>query len=203
MEPSYTDSLIVSYEKYAHQRATSPPAEFKEREKAEFLKLLQAEKRKSILEIGCGTGQDAQSFQAQGFQVLALDTTPTMVQLTKERGVPARHLDCYNLDRIRARFDAVYSMNCLLHIPQKDISRILCLIAARLNKSGLLYLGLWSGEDFEGILEEDSYRPKRFFSLRKTETLLKVVQQSFSLEYFRNLEPRPGMFFNSLIGRKP
>ena len=78
-----------------------------------------------------------------------------MVELTKEKGVNARLLDCYDLDQIGQTFDAVFSMNCLLHIPQKDIRHILSLIANRINEGGLMYLGLWGGEDFEGILEED------------------------------------------------
>ena len=198
----FTDTLIESYEKYAYQRASSSPAAFKERERSEFLKFLKDERRETILEIGCGTGQDAQFFQSQGFRVLAVDNTPTMVKLTAEQGVTAQVLDCYNLDQIDNTFDAVYTMNCLLHIPKKDISQILSLIATRLNESGLMYLGLWGDEDFEGILERDIYEPKRFFSFWNPETLLEVVQRSFRLEYYRRLEPGQNRVFNSLIVRK-
>ena len=83
----FTDTLIESYEKYAYQRASSSPSAFKERERSEFLKFLKDERRETILEIGCGTGQDAQFFQSQGLRVLAVDNTPTMVKLTAEQGV--------------------------------------------------------------------------------------------------------------------
>ncbi|MCE2396503.1 hypothetical protein J4G02_18380, partial [Candidatus Poribacteria bacterium] len=59
----FTDTLIESYEKHAHQRESSTTDEFKKRERSEFLKLLKAERRKTILEIGCGPGRDAQFFQ--------------------------------------------------------------------------------------------------------------------------------------------
>ena len=157
---------------------------------------------RTILEIGCGPGRDAQFFQSQGFQVLAVDNAPTMVKLTTERGVTAQVLDCYDLDQIDETFDAVYTLNCLLHIPKKDIDRIFSLISTRLNRNGLIYLGLWGGENFEGILEQDTYEPKRFFSFWEPETLLKVVQQSFRLEYYRRLNPREGVTFNSIIARK-
>ena len=80
----FTDALVKTYEKYAHERASHSPDEFKLRERSEFLKFLKAEGRETLLEIGCGHGQDAQFFQSQGFQVLAVDNTPTMVQLTAE-----------------------------------------------------------------------------------------------------------------------
>ena len=198
----FTDTLIESYEKHAYQRESSTTDEFKERERSEFLKLLKEEQRRTILEIGCGPGRDAQFFQSQGLQVLAVDNAPTMVKLTAEKGVPAQVLDCYDLDQINETFDAVYTLNCLLHIPKKDIGHIFNLITTRLNGNGLMYLGLWGEENFEGVLEQDTYEPKRFFSFWEPETLLEAVQQSFKLEYYRKLNPRDGVTFNSIIARK-
>ena len=198
----FTNTLIESYEKHAYQRESSTTDEFKERERSEFLKLLKAERRKRLLEIGCGPGRDAQFFQSQGFQVLAMDNAPTMVKFTAEKDVAAQVLDCYDLDQIDETFDAVYTLNCLLHIPKKDIGHIFTLIATRLNGNGLMYLGLWGGENFEGILEQDTYEPKRFFSFWQPEKLLEVVQESFRLEYYRKLNPCEGATFNSIIARK-
>ncbi len=198
----FTDPLVKVYEKYAHERASHSPDEFKVRERAEFLRLLKAEERETLLEIGCGHGQDAQFFQSQGCQVLAVDNAPTMVKLTAEKGIPAQVLDCYDLDQINQHFDAVYTMNCLLHIPKQDFDRVLRLISERLNGNGLMYLGIWGDQDFEGIWEHDRYEPKRFFSFWKTEALLEVLQQSFRLEYYRRLEPHSGRIFNSFILRK-
>ena len=198
----FTDGLVNSYEKYAHERASHSPDEFKVQERSEFLKFLEAEERETLLEIGCGPGWDAQFFQSQGLRVLAVDNTPTMVNLTAEKGIAAQVLDCYDLDQINERFDAVYTMNCLLHIPKQDFDRILLLISRRLNDNGLMYLGIWGDQNFEGIWEQDGYEPKRFFSFWKVEALLEVLQRSFKLEYYRRLEPHEGRIFNSLIVRK-
>ena len=198
----FTDALVKTYGKYAYERASHSPDEFKVQERSEFLKLLKAEGRETLLEIGCGPGQDAQFFQSQGFQVLAVDNTPAMVKLTAEKGVPVQVLNCYDLDKINKHFDAVYTMNCLLHIPKRDIDQVLRLISGQLNENGLMYLGLWGDQDFEGVWEHDRYEPKRFFSFWKTEALLEVLQRSFTLEYYRRLEPREGWIFNSFIVRK-
>ena len=198
----FTDTLVKTYEKYAHERASHSSDEFKVQERSEFLKFLKNEGRETLLEIGCGHGRDAQFFQAQGLRVLAVDNTPAMVRLTAEKGVPAQVVDCYDLGEINERFDAVYTMNCLLHIPKRDFKRVLRLISERLNESGLMYLGIWGDENFEGIWEQDRYEPKRFFSFWKTEALLEVLQQSFRLEYYRRLVPHEGRIFNSFIVRK-
>ena len=198
----FTDGLVKTYEKYAHERASYSPDEFKVQERSEFLNFLQDEERETLLEIGCGPGQDAQFFQSQGLRVLAVDNTPTMVKLTAEKGIPAQVLDCYDLDKINGRFDAVYTMNCLLHIPKQDFDQVLCLISKRLHNSGLMYLGIWGDQNFEGIWEQDRYEPKRFFSFWKIEALLEILQRSFRLEYYRRLEPHKDRIFNSLIVRK-
>ena len=198
----FTDTLVKSYEKYAHERASLSSDEFKVQERSEFLKFLKAEARETLLEIGCGHGTDAQFFQSQGFRVLAVDNTPAMVKLTAEKGVSAQVLDCYDLDEINEHFDAVYTMNCLLHIPKQDFDRVLGLISRRLNENGLMYLGIWGDENFEGIWKKDIYEPKRFFSFWKTEALLEALQRFFRLEYYRRLKPREDRVFNSVIVRK-
>lgn len=198
----FTDTLVEVYEKYAHERESLSPDEFKLQERSEFLKFLKGEGRETLLEIGCGHGRDAQFFQNQGFQVLAVDNTPAMVKLTAEKGIRAQVLDCYDLDQIDECFDAIYTMNCLLHIPKQDFEQVLRLISERLIESGLIYLGIWGDQNFEGIWEQDRYEPKRFFSFWKTEALLEVLQQSFKLEYYRRLEPYKGRIFNSFILRK-
>ena len=198
----FTNGLVKSYEKYAHERASHSPDDFKIQERSEFLKFLKVEKRKTLLEIGCGPGWDAQFFQSQGLRVLAVDNAPTMVKLTAEKGTAAQVLDCYDLDEINENFDAVYTMNCLLHIPKRDFEQVLRLISRRLNENGLMYIGIWGDQNFEGIWEQDKYEPKRFFSFWKAETLLEVLQRFFRLEYYRRLEPHEGRIFNSLIVRK-
>ena len=202
----HTDNLIAAYERHAAERDVSSPDQFKELEKREFRDRLARESRHTLLELGCGPGHDAAQFRDAGFAVTAIDTTPAMVDLARQKGVEARHLDCYHLDRMAETFDAVYSMNCLLHVPNADIARVLELISERLEPGGLMYLGLWGGDDFEGIWEGDKYEPKRFFSFRSGRTLLDLVQERFQLEYYRRLHPRPttpDARFHSLIARRP
>ena len=138
----FTNRLIEAYEKHALDRDAASPRGFKEPEKEAFLEYLEAENRGSILEIGCGTGRDARFFQERGFDVFAVDQAPTMVKLCREKGVSADVLDCYDLGRIERTFDAVFSMNCLLHIPGRDLVHVLGLISERMRDGRLFYLGL-------------------------------------------------------------
>ncbi|MGB0439417.1 MAG: class I SAM-dependent methyltransferase, partial [Paracoccaceae bacterium] len=87
-----------------------------------------------VLDLGCGSGHPVgPRVQAAGHDYTGVDIAPAMVELAKKKGIDARVLDCYGLGQMDETFDAVYSMNCLLHIPQRDISAILAAIAARLH----------------------------------------------------------------------
>ena len=72
-----------------------------------------------------------------------------------------------------------------------------------LRTDGLFYLGLYGGFDFEGIWEEDSYTPKRFFSFYTDEDLKQTLNNVFDIVYFRSIEfdkdQRP---FQSVVLRK-
>ena len=72
-----------------------------------------------------------------------------------------------------------------------------------LKPAGLFYLGMYGGYDFEGIWDQDSYIPKRFFSFHSDGNLKKILDGIFEIVYFRHIplgeDNRP---FQSIILRK-
>ncbi len=71
----------------------------------------------SLLDLGCGTGDDALHFAGLGAHVRAIDASREMVRVARARGVDASVLGIEDLDRIRGRFDGVISdfgaLNCV------------------------------------------------------------------------------------------
>ena len=74
-----------------------------------------------ILDIGCGTGEDAEHFAARGVVVYATDASPAMVQVAQARGVGAVVLSAEDLATIGATFDGAISnfgtLNCVADLP--------------------------------------------------------------------------------------
>jgi SAM-dependent methyltransferase len=198
----YQDTLLTAYEARSGDRQARKPTAFKVEERDHFRHWLHREERNSVIEIGCGPGHDAEAFTDAGLRVRATDVTPAMVQLAKQKGIDAEVLDVYDLASHDGRYDAAYSMNCLLHVPNSHIDSVLGGIQSVLADGGLFYLGTWGGNDFEGIWEQDSYDPSRFFSFRSARTLLSQVQQRFRIDYYRRFEAEAtGFEFHSLILR--
>ena len=109
-----------------------------------------------------------------------------------------------NLDFTDRSFDAVFALNCLLHVPGNDLSRVLRAIRALLRPSGLFYMGVYGGKEFEGIWPEDRYEPKRFFSFHTDEWIQRAVIEYFEILSFRSipLEEEQDMHFQSLTLKK-
>lgn len=71
----------------------------------------------SALDLGCGTGEDALRLMQAGVRVRAIDASPGMVQIARDRGVRAEILPIENCGLLDERFDAVLSnfgaFNCI------------------------------------------------------------------------------------------
>jgi SAM-dependent methyltransferase len=140
---------------------TKPPWKIEERQT--FLDRLRAREARTLVDIGAGTGQDSAFFRDSGIDVLATDASPAMVAACRAKRLTARLGDVRGL-RAETAFDAAYSMNCLLHVPNADLAESLASIRELIVPGGLVYLGLWGGDSFEGVLPGDELG--RFFSFR-------------------------------------
>ena len=113
-------------------------------------------------------------------------------------------LSCKLGEETKISFDAVFALNCLLHVPKKDLPQVLQAIRTLLKPDGLFYLGLYGGKEYEGTWPEDEYEPKRFFSFHTDDQIRKVVTGLFKLLYFKciPLEGERDFHFQSLILRR-
>lgn len=198
------DDLIESYDKNAKERDAHVMQGWKIEERLNFLSVLQREHKKTLLEIGAGTGRDAQFFQDQGFETVCIDLSPAMVELCRQKGLTAYVMDMADI-RLPARsFDAIYSMNSLLHLSKVEFPAALRQIDRLLKHDGVVFIGVYGGYDYEGIWEQDPYIPKRFFSFFTDERLEQEVTRFFDILSFNRVfyEPENPLHFQPLVLKK-
>ncbi|WNQ12637.1 class I SAM-dependent methyltransferase [Paenibacillus aurantius] len=192
-----------AYNRMARERDRSELQEWKIVERSRYLSKLQEEKRGRLLEIGAGTGRDSLFFQEAGLQVTSADLSEEMVALCREKGLDARVMDFYRLDFAEEAFEAVYALNCLLHVPKKDLPDVLAEIRRILVPGGLFFMGVYGGVDSDGVWEKDTYELKRYFSMYPDDDLTAVVKKVFEVEEFRTVSLGEGTpHFQSLILRR-
>ncbi|MFF5080280.1 class I SAM-dependent methyltransferase [Actinoplanes sp. NPDC000266] len=181
----YSDVVARNREAYgpeaAADRDTFTKQPWKRSERAAFLDRLRAARASSLLEIGSGTGQDSAWFQSEGLEVTAVDLSPSMVSRTEAKGVRAYARDVLDLGFPAESFDAVYSMNTLLHVPTDALNDALMSICSVLRPGGLFHLGVYGGAHEEGVATNDHHVPPRFFAFRSDEEMLTHAARHFEI----------------------
>jgi SAM-dependent methyltransferase len=188
----FKKQLEAAYDADAERRAVTVERDPWKLELREiFARQAKAKDLRTVLEIGSGDGFDAAYLQAQEFDVLATDLSAKMVEQCKKRELPAVVADVYQLDKLGRRFDAVYSMNVLLHVPKQDVLEVLRSIGGVMNIGGLFFLGVYGGFDREEVKKDPNIVAlPRFFSFLSDEALLEAATSVFEVVNFEAIKPR-------------
>lgn len=100
----------------------------------------------SVLELGCGGGQDAARIAARGFNIDATDATPAMVAKANQRwNVGARVMAFDQLDA-QGTYDGIWAHASLLHCPRPALPDVLARICCALAPGGLHFASYKLGE---------------------------------------------------------
>ncbi len=100
----------------------------------------------SILELGCGGGQDSEYMLAAGFDVHPTDGTPDIAKAAETRlGIPVRTLLFEDLDEV-GRYHGIWANAGLLHVPRPALPGIIGRIHTALKPGGIFYASFKAGE---------------------------------------------------------
>jgi SAM-dependent methyltransferase len=157
----------------------------------------------SLLDLGCGTGEDAVHFMRHGVSVRTIDASSAMVRIARSRGVDASVLEIEQLNRVQGCFDGVISnfgaFNCVanLHALRPVLARLIrpgghlavCILGHFcLWETAWHFLQgkpgkarrRWRGEQFSESLQI----PVRFLSVRN---LARAFHPEFTLRDWRGI----------------
>lgn len=205
MDSNLRRDLQRAYDTRAAEREGRTLADWKQAQRADFLSRLRFEGRRRLLEIGAGPGHDSAYFLDQGLLVTSIDLSAEMARRCALKGLNAAVMDSAALAFRPGVFAAAYSMNCLLHLPKRELPAALAGIARVLEPGALFYLGVYGGIEREGTWAEDVYEPKRLFSFYEDAHLQAVVGQVFAVEAFTPVpigDPDARVHFQAMLLRK-
>lgn len=198
------NDLRMAYDRKADERDQYETSEWKQKERLRFFSLLREEGKHQLLDVGAGTGIHGKFFQAQGMVVVCTDLSFENVRRCREKGLDACEMDFLRLGFDNEIFDAVFAMNCLLHVPKRDLPRALESIRSKLVIGGLFYWGQYGGIEHEGSWPNDEYEPKRYFSLLLDDQIRVMSERYFEVISFDiiEIESEDEGHFHSLVLRR-
>lgn len=202
MDEQVKQIIIESYNTNKELRDVDTISLLQQKELDKFIEATRHIKNARILDLGAGSGIYAKYFKNQGLDVTCIDISPEMVELCLKKNLHAKVMDFYDLKYEDNTYDAIWSMNTLLHVPKSSIDVVLNEVKRTLKDNGIFYLGILGGESFEGIYEKDFYKPKRYFSFYTNNELKDLIERYFHIEYFDNVEVgNEHLFYQSIIIR--
>lgn len=128
----------------------------------------------SILELGCGSGRDAEAMIKAGFIVEPTDGTPEIARQAEER--LSRKVRVMRFDELddSEEYDAVWANASLLHVPRPTLPHILGLVFKALRPGGLHFASYKTG----GLEGRDDHG--RYFN---------YLERAEVLELYRTVAP--------------
>ncbi len=152
------------------------------RPQKEFVELVRrGEITGSVLDIGCGTGEHALFFAAEGHEVWGIDSAPLAIQKAQEkaaaRGLPVHFLvlDALNLARLNRRFDSATDSGLFHTLSDEDRPLFEGSLSAVLPPGGTYFMLCFSDREPAG------YGPRRI-SRREIED---TFRDGWSINYIR------------------
>ena len=167
------------YNKYADERNANIKNQWKLDLRNDFLAVMKENGLKSMLEIGAGTGQDSMFFMEKGFIVTAVDLSEEHVKRCREKGIDAKVMDFVEMSFSNDTFDIIYAMNCLLHIPNEELSDVMAELKRVIKPNGMMFLCQYGDKhkSNEGIKNYYN-RGERFFSFRTYNDFADIIKNS-------------------------
>ena len=198
------NELRTSYDRKAEERDQYEASEWKQGERQRFLSLLREEGKHQLLDVGAGTGLHGKFFHDQGLDVICTDLSYENVRRCREKGLPAYVMDFLNLGFDNETFDAIFALNCVLHVPKRVLPRVLESLRSKLIIGGLFYWGQYGGIEHEGSWPEDDHEPKRFFSFLLDDQIRALSERYFEVISFDiiDIESEDEGHFHSLVLRR-
>jgi len=157
----------------------------------------------SVLDLGCGTGDDALHLGGQGVNVLGVDASEQMVEAARNRGVTARQLPIEEIAKLDGPFNGAISnfgtLNCVEDLA--GVARQLANLLAGGAPFALCVMGRLSAvETLRYLRQGDLKRATRRWSGRAEWRGISVYYRS-ARELRRALAPRFILERHESIGR--
>ena len=133
------------------------------------------DKSAKILEIGSGSGKDADYIESRGYTIQLTDASQGFVDYLRAKGKTARLLNAIT-DDLGLGYDMVFADAVFVHFTQSETDLVIKKIYKSLNQSGRLAFSLKAGSDEETTNRKiNETRYFRYWQPADIKEVLKIV----------------------------
>jgi len=181
---TYDQEVITFWENFPH----------------EFLEAFASRlKGKRVLNIGSGSGRDAVLLRDLGLEVICLDASQKMVDMTTKLGFES-HLSTFDtMEQLEGTFDGVWAYTSLIHVPAVEATAAITTIHSFLKHGGIFAIGVIEGQGSETVEQASMPDASRFFQYYSSNELKVMVEDAgFSFVHESRYQPNRKVYLNQL-----
>lgn len=152
-----------------------------------------------VLDLGSGSGRDAILLRDRGLEVVCLDASKTMIEMTTRLGFESHLLTFSELDFPKGSFDGVWAYTSLIHIPVDEARDVIKNVHTLLAGDGCFAMGAIEG-DTAGMVERKTMPGvTRYFKNYSRDELKQLIEPlGFALTYEQDYQPHTSVYLNQL-----
>ncbi|WP_298754865.1 class I SAM-dependent methyltransferase [uncultured Psychroserpens sp.] len=130
-----------------------------------------------VLDLGCGPGHHSRIFLENGFQVDGIDLSTGMIAIAKKEvsGGNFQVMDILDLKFKKDAFDGIWASASLLHIPKRNLKKVIRELKKLLVEKGILYISLKKGEGSEVIKDKRYGGVDKYYVYYETDEIEKIL----------------------------
>lgn len=132
----------------------------------------------TVLDLGCGSGRDSIYFKEKGFNAFAMDASEMMVEHAKKYLGNQVKLATFESYTSNIKFDGIWALASLLHVPRKNLVAIIKKYTAMLNNNGIFFMS------FKDRNEDHEDHGRKFTNLDEL-ALMNILQQVENIEILK------------------
>ncbi|MGO2735284.1 class I SAM-dependent methyltransferase [Psychrobacter sp.] len=172
-----------------------------------FLNQLPKRDTQSILDVGCGSGRDANYFAKQGYEVTAIDASAELIQWAQKHHMSNRiswvQLGFSSIENQawENKFTGIWACASLLHVPFLELPFVIESLLETLTDKGVMYLSFKYGE-VERVDEECFFCD---MSESRWTTIVANIPQGIEYDIWLSVDKRADCkneWFNVMIKRE-
>ena len=132
----------------------------------------------SLLDLGCGGGQDAGSLDQRGYRIVGVDRTSALLSAGRRRYplLPLVRADLRDLPFQASSFDGLWAAASLIHVPKPDARQILAVLYRLARPGGLFAATVTYGA--KSRIVTDGWVPGRYFARWRKDELARAVRRA-------------------------
>lgn len=135
-----------------------------------------------VLDLGCGSGRDAELLTKNGYDYMGIDASRGMLKMARKR-VPTAHFHLMNFYELKfppKTFDCFWAAASLLHVPKNRLGKVLESIKRITKENALGFISVKEKSTLDEGFLCDEKRPnlKRFFAFYTHEEFSAILREN-------------------------